>query len=306
MILRVIRSSTCAAVSMLLGLVTASTASEQDGSTRAPTCQLAGPLVRVAELNEGSGVAASRQSSGRLFAHNDSGEPVLFVLDSKGTVVGRLRVPGAAVEDWEAVGVGPCPSGSCIYLGDIGDNKAKRRDVTIYRVPEPADVSGAVARADVFRARYPDKAQDAETLLVTPNGDILIVTKGETGPVALYRVPSDAKPGGSVTLQPVGKPRQAGRTADERITDGAVSPGGEWVALRTKTAIVLFRTADLVAGNWREAGRVPLEELGEPQGEGIAFGDDNTVYLVGEGGGKSRPGTFARLTCALSAGRIPA
>jgi hypothetical protein len=44
---------------------------------------------------------------------------------------------------------------------------------------------------------------------------------------------------------------------------------------------------------------VPLNALGEPQGEGIAFADEKTIYLVGEGGNKSQPGTFARLTCAF-------
>ena len=169
-----------------------------------------------------------------------------------------------------------------------------------HRFPEPAGASGSVASTEVFRVRYPDGAHDAETLLVTPKGgDILIVTKGNRGLVGLYRLPSDAKPGGTVTLQPIGKPREAAKTADERITDGSVSPSGAWVALRTKTAILLYRTADLMSGNWRDAGRLSLKELAEPQGEGIAFGDDKTIYVVGEGGGKSQPGTFGRLTCAL-------
>jgi hypothetical protein len=296
---QVISSSTFVILSIFCAVPVASTATEQDGSTKALTCQAAGALVRVPDLPEGSGIAASKRSPGRFWAHNDSGEPVLVALDSKGTVVGRVRVPGAKVEDWEAVAVGPCPAGSCIYVGDVGDNEAERREITVYRVPEPADASGSVASAEVFRARYPDGAHDAETLLVTPKGDILIVTKGDTGPVGLYRLPSDAKPGGTVTLQSIGKPRQAVKTADERITDGAVSPSGLWVALRTNTAILLYRTADLMSGNWREASRLSLKDLGEPQGEGIAFGDEKTVYLVGEGGGKSQPGTFGRLTCAL-------
>ena len=115
--------------------------------------------------------------------------------------------------------------------------------------------------------------------------------------MGLYRFPSDAQPGSTVTLQPIGKPRQ-GRTADERITDGAVSPSGAWVALRTNGAILFYRAVDLMSGSWREAGRLSLKELAEPQGEGIAFGDDKTIYVVGEGGGKSQPGTFGRLTCA--------
>ena len=296
---QLIRSGSCVVFS-IVSIAAATASAERVGSSRVPTCQPAGTLVRVPELPEGSGVAASRRSPGRFWAHNDSGEPVVFALDAKGAVQGKVRLPEATVNDWEGIAVGPCPGGSCIYLGDIGDNDAGRRDIAIYRIPEPADASGTVERMDVFRARYPDGAHDAETLLVTPKGEILIVTKGETGPVALYRLPTDARPGGTATLQAVGKPRDGGKAAaGERITDGAVSPSGEWTALRTKSTLMLYRTDDLMSGNWKEASRASLSGLAEPQGEGVAFGDDRTVYVVGEGGRKSQPGTFGRLACSF-------
>jgi hypothetical protein len=53
----------------------------------------------------------------------------------------------------------------------------------------------------------------------------------------------------------------------------------------------------LIAGDWREVRRFDLKPVGEAQGEGIALGAGDTVYLAGEGSGRSRPGTFARLTC---------
>jgi hypothetical protein len=288
------------AILSALGIVLVATVTAQQIASVSPSCEASGSLINVAGLPEGSGVAVSRRTPGRLWAHNDSGEPVLVALDSKGTVVGRVRVSGATLEDWEAVAVGPCPAGTCIYIGDIGDNEAKRPDIRIYRVPEPAETSGSVAIADVLRMTYPDKPQDAEALLITPKGEMLIVTKGDTGPVALYRVPQDAKPGGTVMLQPVGKPRQSGKAAaEERITDGTVSPSGAWVALRTNSAVLLYRAEDFLSGNWSEASRVSIKALGEPQGEGIAFDDERTLYLVGEGGGKSKPGTFGLLTCVF-------
>jgi len=77
-------------------------------------------------------------------------------------------------------------------------------------------------------------------LLVTPTGEVFIVTKGDTGPVALYRVPQDTKPGGTVMLQPIGKPPRSGKAAEaHRINDGAVSPSGAWVALRSNTTVLL-------------------------------------------------------------------
>lgn len=263
-------------------------------------CKPAGGLTQVPGLQEGSGAAVSPRSPEHLWTHNDSGQPILVSLDSKGTVLRRVLVTGAKVQDWEAIASGPCPDGKCIYIGDIGDNSGKRRSITIYRLPEPSDSSESAAVTGVIHATYPHGAQNAEAMLVTPKGEILIVTKGTTGPVELFRLPASAANSKTAVLELVGKPREAGPSAGaERITDGAMSPDGAWIALRTNTAIGFHRTADLMAGDWREAGRVSLKGLGEPQGEGIAFADDKTLYLVGEGGGKSRPGTFARLTCSF-------
>ena len=70
------------------------------------------------------------------------------------------------------------------------------------------------------------------------------------------------------------------------------------MALRTSHRLTFYRTAELTKGHWQVARTIDLKNLGEAQGEGVAFGADGWVYLVGEGGGKGRPGTFARLTCS--------
>jgi hypothetical protein len=265
-------------------------------------CKPAGTLQRVPELPEGSGLAASRRTPGRFWAHNDSGDPVLFALDSNGRVTGRVMISGAKVEDWEAIAVGPCSSGSCIYVADIGDNDAERKQITVYRVAEPAEASGSAKVADVFHATYPDGAHDAEALLVTPEGRLLIATKGESGPVSLYRFPAELRSATAMRLERIGGPRKTGSPAEknDRITDGAVSPDGNWIVLRSTQALTFYRAADLLAGNWREAGRVSLAGIGEPQGEGVTFAANDAVHLMSEGGGKKQPGAFARLTCTLT------
>ena len=262
-------------------------------------CRPAGPLVQIPELPEASGVAVSPSVPGRLWAHNDSGEAQLFALDVHGKVTSRVQVTGAKVEDWEAMAAGPCPGGSCLFIGDIGDNSAKRQSVTVYRVAEPPGNDAAVKSAEAIEMRYPDGPHDAEALLVTPDGSILIVTKGETGPVNVYRAPANARPGATVTLERIGDSIQGKATQEQRITDGAISPDGQWVALRTRGSLVFFRTTDFLKGQWNEARRVDLAALREPQGEGVALGSNNTVYLASEGGGKKQPGTLTRFTCEL-------
>jgi hypothetical protein len=259
-------------------------------------CRPAGPVVRVPGLTEASGLAVSRRVPGRLWAHNDSGQPVVFALDARGTVTGQVRVTGATVEDWEAIAVGPCGSGSCLYIGDIGDNEAERRRITVYRLPEPDAAGGTAAVADVFHATYPDGPQDAEALLIAGDGRLHIVTKGETGPIALYRFPAQLQSGTAMKLERVGASSKP--DADSRITDGAVSPDGQWAALRTRTTLTFYRASDLLAGQWRAATTIDLTTLGEAQGEGVALGADHAVFLAGEGGGKNQPGTFTRFNCA--------
>ena len=257
-----------------------------------------GKLVRVQELAEASGIAASRRSPGVLWAINDSGDPVIYALDANGGVTGHVRLTGAKVEDWEAIAVGACGSGSCLYIGDIGDNNGTRKQITIYRVAEPAAMGDSSAAAEVFYATYPDGPQDAESLLLTSDGSLHIVTKGENGSVALYRFPRELRAGSAMRLQRVAKPREPGKSPNsERITDAAASPQGDWIVLRTNRAATFHHTKELMAGNWRPAHVVDLADLDEPQGEGVTLTADGTLVVVGEGGGKSAPGTLARLTC---------
>jgi hypothetical protein len=175
-----------------------------------------------------------------------------------------------------------------------------RRDAGVIRAVCRRAVlsSDSIVVKDSFHATYPDGAHDAETLLVAPDGGLFIVTKGETGAVGLYRFPRELRPGATHQLERVGKPRGSRKASGTaRITDGAVSPDGTWVVLRTRQSLAFHRAADFFAGSWVEAGGVSLKSLGEPQGEGVALASDGTLYLTGEGGGKSQPGTFAKFSC---------
>jgi hypothetical protein len=257
-------------------------------------CKPESALVTIAALPEASGLAFGRGT--RLWMHNDSGAPELIAVDAKGTVAGRLTLNDARVEDWEALASGPCGKGTCLYVGDIGDNDARRKQITIYRLQEPEKPSGSVS-AEPIHATYPDGSHDAETLLVAPDGSLFIVTKGDAGPVALYKFPPELKAGATVKLERVGKaiaekPGDAGR-----ITDGAISGDGKWVVLRSNTALTFYRADQFMRGDFSVARRVDVSGLKEPQGEAVVFGSGNTLYLGGEGGGKKQPGTLAALSC---------
>jgi hypothetical protein len=264
-----------------------------------PPCRISGESVAVPDLREGSGVAASRARPGVLWAHNDSAHPVLVALSEQGAVLGRVRVIGAQVDDWEDIAVGPCAHGSCVYIGDIGDNNGSRTHVTVYRVPEPSAGETSTRPAEVFHAKYADGAHDAESLFVTGSSDLFLITKGDPGPIALYRFPRPLSTGATMQLERVGQPATSRPEAKDRPTAAAISPDGRWVGVRTTHYISFYPAKDFTAGRWREASRMDLSSLGEPRGEGLTFGRDGSVFLVGEGGTGGRSGTFSRLSCTL-------
>ncbi len=264
-------------------------------------CRPSGDIVRLNGLSEASGVATSRRTPGMLWAHNDSGEPLIFALNEQGTITGRVRITGANVDDWEDIAVGPCPQGSCIYIADVGDNSGNRDHVTVYRVPEPAPQDSSTAPAEVFRARYADGAHDAEALFVTPKSEVFIITKGDPGPIALYRFPRALRSDVIMQLEQIGAPAASGKVSSEdRPTAAEMSPDAQWVVVRTTRRVVFYRSADLISGRWLEAFRTDVSGLREPRGEGIAFGAAGTLFLVGEGGVFAGAGTFARLECMIN------
>jgi len=259
-------------------------------------------------ITESSGVAVSRRHAGVLWTHNDSGDgPFIYAVDSTGARLATFRVTGARAIDWEDIAFGPCPgiwAGSCLYVGDIGDNAERRGSVALYVFPEPdpapgrvpSDSAQATAPALALRVKYLDGAHDAEALLVTPDTTAWIITKGRSGPILRYRLQRAQLLADSIatvpfdTLSAIVPMRMLGRW----VTGAAISPDATRIAVRTYTEVYFFRRG--VSGSWSADG--PPCWLGprEAQGEGIDFLDDSTEVLTSESGGGG-DGSISMLRC---------
>lgn len=269
-------------------------------------CDTVAHEIPLGMLPEASGLALSAKTPGVLWSMNDSGVPVVFPIDFMGRVLGRVRITGAEVNNWEDVSVAPCAGDSCLYISDAGNGGGtQRNDVVIYRVREPA-VSGTHSlQAETYNAAYPsDEDHEAEALFVA-DGQLYLVTKGH--PSLVFRFPRRMEAGTLATLERVGEvPTERFQSTtirrQTRITDAETSPDGKWVAMRTNKALLLYRTADLVAGHFDTFWHVDLSPLDEPQGEGVAIANDGNVYLASEGGGHGLPGMLAHLKCTLPEG----
>ncbi|MBI4521326.1 MAG: hypothetical protein HY701_10840 [Gemmatimonadetes bacterium] len=253
------------------------------------------PLPR--ELRETSGLAVSRAHPGVLWTHNDSGNsPHLYAVDENGALLGSVRVTGATNVDWEDLALGPCPSGDCLYIGDIGDNGETREDIAIYRVPEPAPDAPSTAPAERFPIRYPDRTRDAEALLVTHAGELYVITKGRTGPVTLYRYPPPLRPD-VVELEPVQQLGDRPPPLPEWVTGADVTPDGRWFLVRSYVALRFYRFHDGRLALDKDVPTINLRSLEESLGEAVGAGEDGLVVLSGEAGFSFGPSSLVRLRC---------
>lgn len=266
-------------------------------------CQMLASSGGLAGVSEASGVAIGRRTAGVLWSHGDSnvGEPVLYAFDLKGSLKGKVRIEGVKVADWEDIDVGPCGSSSCIYIADIGDNNGTRKSITIHRLPEPLPTDASARVTDSFQMTFPDGAHDAEAMFLSSSGEMFVVTKGERGPIAVYRLGEKPKPGSSIQLQKVGVIQDGSVGRSQWITGASQPPDGKWIAMRTHAAVLFYDADRLMKGDLKSPLRFDATPLHEPQGEGIALGADGSLYLAGEGGRKGAAGTLATGTCKLPA-----
>lgn len=155
-------------------------------------------------IRESSGLIASRLHPGLLWTHNDSGDSArLFLMDEVGKHRGEFHIENARNIDWEDIAHVWVDGRSMLLVGDIGDNNSRRTHVTLYLVPEPAELPADVNRPVTLRHegsirfRYEDGPRDAESLAFDPlHGMILIVDK----PWMKRRAPSNRTPTGLYVL----------------------------------------------------------------------------------------------------------
>ncbi len=194
---------------------------------------------------------------------NDSGDDaVVYAVDvATGRTVARTTYADE-VADVEALA--PGADGS-LWAGDIGDNRARRDEVSVYRLrPDGGD-----RPAQRYRLVYPDGARDAETLLVQPASQrVFVISKSVFGGT-VYAAPRTLRTDRRNRL--VAFARVPGL-----LTDGTFLPDGRHVLLRTYGSVSLYTFPGFALVG---TARLPAQR----SGEGISVGPGGRVLVSSEG-----------------------
>ncbi len=146
--------------------------------------------------------------SGELLTHNDSGDKAyIYVIDTfNGQVKYRVKLKKSDNVDWEDI----CHDESYIYIGDIGNNRGDRRDLTIYKVAIDAFFSHPDGKISAEQIHYKYAEQkdfsprnhrhnfDAETLISYRDSLYIFTKNWKNFKTYIYKLPKEP---GSYTLR---------------------------------------------------------------------------------------------------------
>ena len=149
-----------------------------------------------------------------------------------------------------------------LWIGDIGDPEASREFVVVYRLASTAESRPTY---NAFDFQYEDGPRHAEAMMISGRGRIYVITSGDDPGV--YRASLEPSRQEMNTLTRV-------LDAPEGVTDGTFLSDGTTLALRTANGIEYID-----ALTWEPMVTDTL--VGAPEGESIAAGDDDDIYVGG-------------------------
>ncbi len=248
-----------------------------------------GPAGRFdnSAIDESSALVESQQYPGVFWTLNDSGnENEIFAIDAVGHSIATFRVDGAVNVDWESLALDDQGN---LYIGDIGNNANRRRDLVVYRVrePNPKAPDAKVAVDAAIRFHYPDQVAfpdperrnfDAEALFWSGSSLYVLTKHRSDARTTLYRFPPSE--GGDVELIRI----DDFDTGDTMVTAADATRDGRFLAVLTYRALYLFeRPDDSDDYLSRPLKRIAFDALITKQCEGVAWSGTAILFTNEQG-----------------------
>lgn len=247
-----------------------------------------GKLTFLAELprtlNEVSG-NEKMANSPLIWMHNDGGNPSKILgVTTFGNIVKEVTI-NAENQDWEDI---TSDENGNLYIGDFGNNRNKRKDLRILKIPNKFLFKNEVS-VEFIEFEYenqqefpPEKTQlifDAEAFFYFKNHFYIFTkskVKNEYGRTFMYKIPS--KPG-KHKAKLMGE-FYNGNSSYCWITAADISDDGTKVVLLSEKNVMVFTDFE---GDAFLSGKVKTMLFKHvSQKEGICFKDNNTIYITDE------------------------
>jgi len=254
------------------------------------SCSNYGQLKVIANLpgslDENSGLETYGDST--VWVVEDGGnKDEIYQVDLNGDIIKILKVKNGGNNDWEDLTTDTVGN---LYIGDIGNNANERKNLVIYKLPNPIIESGDKIDAEKIKLYYPDQKKfppkkdalfyDAEALFHHGN-KLYIVTKNRsksfTGEAHIYSVP-DIKGSYEATLVGTFIPCTDWKIC--QITSIDISPKGDKIIALSYGKLFVFTDF-----TWDDFSKGKMQEIdlgARSQLESVCFLNDDTLLISDE------------------------
>ena len=238
------------------------------------------------KLDENSGIVSLEQHKIWLIEDNGNTDEV-FEVNFEGQLLRKFKVTNAKNTDWEDL---TKDDDGNLYISDTGNNANKRKDLVIYKIPDPTKEAGDKIAAEKIEFSYPEQKEfppkakdfkfDAEALFYY-SGQLYLITKNKARPfygdAQLYSIPAIK---GKHKARLLGSFKLCRDAAWCSVTAAAISPD--------KRKIVLLGYGKIwVISDYQEdaftAGKIKTINHGATtQLEAVCFLTNDTILLSDE------------------------
>ena len=221
-------------------------AATAEGKEVAPGVRLIGRIGNP-RITESSGVVASRQFPGVFWTHTDGGGPkkqFLFGMARDGKPVAELFVSDVLLTDWEDIAI---DDEKHIFIGDIGNNDAKRSELVVHQIDEPDPKSGArmVRPTRSWRLRFPNSPFDCESLFVWQGYGYVVSKVFDDARAQVFRFSLEEQ------KRPIVLEFVVTLKIESPVTGADISPDGNLLGLVSKAGAFVYR----IHGDVAKAGK---------------------------------------------------
>ncbi|HTN19498.1 MAG TPA: hypothetical protein VL125_03440 [Pelobium sp.] len=251
------------------------------------TCFAQNQKLKSSEIDECSGLVVSSKSDHLMWAHNDSGDIArFFLIDDKGNTLATYNY-NKEVVDCEDIALQYQPNGkSKLFIGDIGDNYAKRDYISIYVFNEPSvnlvsKFPFKIKALTELKFKYPDGPRDAECLLVDSRDQKIYIVSKRENKVGVYSAPLDSKPGKIITLKKETTLFFDAPIGSKWVVAGDISRDGKEVVIKTYVNIYYWdRHENETLSQCLKQPYIGLPYKPEVQGEAIGLTRSGRYYYT--------------------------
>jgi hypothetical protein len=229
------QTKTLLLASLLAALLNAGNAAEL-GQEITPGVRLFA-YIRDPRIKESSGVVASRWYTDVFWTHNDGGGPkkqVLYAIDREGNTRASFSLIDVTLHDWEDIAI---DNAGHLYIGDIGNNYAKRDALTVHEIdePNPQAGTGSIAPKRAWKLKFPGAPFDCESLFVWKDQGYVVSKVFDKARAQIFRFPLKE------THEPLTLELVATTKIKSPVTGADISADGTLLGLVAKNGAYVFR-----------------------------------------------------------------